>query len=613
MTFKNSHKYLPSLLTCIAILILCCSMGGSTEQGNAKIYGTVKNPSMTDKEIELNLVSEHFNPFDSNSGTVFKAKTDTMGNYSFESIPFGSYYLYARDDNHKFSLLKGPYELKENEIVMGNDTLKISSLIRIKLTDSMVGNTNGFYIKGSTDTALVTDTSQSFIGGVPSGTHDLMLYFPDNYNQNTPVVYAKNITVRPADTISISFMNRPPLIITSSSDLLPVVKIDSLYLDTIKAIDPDTDHIIYSVINPPSSFTIDSSSGIIRWIPVSSDTIIQAKIIVSDEHGATSSLQWNVRIKSARQAPTPTSPNGIQVCFLDSTYSYSTDSFYCASTPTLYRFSWGDGDTSSWSPIPSAKHTWLRAGAFSIRVQVQCNDFGMPSAWSLPKSVQVNKTRISDIPSLFFSNDTFFTYDKIQLYIDTLQCSSTQLYRVFVDDSDFTGWTNSLVISFTPKKPGLHEFRISGWCDTANSFPSAQSDPYLFYVNNFVLEPPDISGDSIYKGQDSAFMQYSISGSSCNGIGNQQYRLSVFFRDTSFTNDPILYDTLAYLYQIVPVVDTFYLYDTLNLLNPDTTYWGNYEQFQLKFMGPADFEIRVQAKCNEILSDWASFRVFKME
>lgn len=37
-----------------------------------------------------------------------------------------------------------------------------------------------------------------------------------------------------------------------------------------------------------------------------------------------------------------------------------------------YRFSWGDADTSDWSPNLSALHSWAQAGKYEIRVHMRC-------------------------------------------------------------------------------------------------------------------------------------------------------------------------------------------------------------------------------------------------
>lgn len=45
-----------------------------------------------------------------------------------------------------------------------------------------------------------------------------------------------------------------------------------------------------------------------------------------------------------------------------------------------YRFDWGDGTYSDWSPSPSAAHSWSSHGSYVVRIQGR--ERGIPSMWS---------------------------------------------------------------------------------------------------------------------------------------------------------------------------------------------------------------------------------------
>ena len=74
----------------------------------------------------------------------------------------------------------------------------------------------------------------------------------------------------------------------------------------------------------------------------------------------------------------PTKPRGPKNASINSDCVFNT---YCANWDTHpnvvveqleYRFSWGDADTSDWSPNLSAMHSWMQAGNYEIRVHMRC-------------------------------------------------------------------------------------------------------------------------------------------------------------------------------------------------------------------------------------------------
>ncbi|HEX3019403.1 MAG TPA: carboxypeptidase-like regulatory domain-containing protein [Chitinispirillaceae bacterium] len=607
MKFRINHLCL-FFLPCLFSLVLTCSMGGSTEQGNARICGSIHNPSSVKARTELQLVSEQFIPSDASSGAVFKTKTDSLGNYSFENIPLGSYYLYAYDSCHQNVILNGPYDFISDQTSMGRDTLKKSSMVSIMLLDSLVGNTITFFVKGTTDTVLSGNKASVSLRGVPCGTHDIMYCLP--YNNFKPSIYAEKVTISPADTISISYQNRPPQIITRASDLPSFVKTDTTYTGYIKATDPDSDNVSFLVTNSPEFFNLDTLTGKYNWTPNLSDTSnTSIKILVIDSYGASNSIIWKFRIKTNQATPTPLTLSGSQICSLDSTYTYLTDSLLCSSSPSLYRFFWGEYDTSNWSQSPTIKHTWLKAGTFSIRVQVKCNDFGLPSSWSSPKSVQVNKTRISDIPQLLTASDTFYSADPVTIVVDSQTCESNVLYKLIVNGSDYSGWYSNRAMMFSPKY-GTYAIRVVGWCDTSNSFPSAQSEPCTLTFVSGQTPSPYIFGDSTYDNEHKTLDYKITENTTLSGNDTLLYRISICTYDTTEYSENS--GTLLAIYSKLNMADTLQLFSGGFC---DTTQWLKCDQLRLNLYSlPSDYiELRAQAKLSTsgLISDWTVFRIRK--
>lgn len=113
-----------------------------------------------------------------------------------------------------------------------------------------------------------------------------------------------------ADTLWIPIMvllappsNYPPLFITDPDSLLLFIHQDSVYQDTVVAVDPDSnDHIYYSVGNGlPEHFKVDSLSGALYWEPTRGDTgFIPLSVIAHDDSGATDTITFSVFVLGRR-------------------------------------------------------------------------------------------------------------------------------------------------------------------------------------------------------------------------------------------------------------------------------------------------------------------------
>lgn len=582
-------------------------MGGSTEQGNARIIGNIVNPFAPQNNTEIHLVPENFNPFD--TGYLFALRTlpDTLGNFCFEKISSGLYYIYAYDNSRKFVLLKGPYQINEGENYIEKDTMKSSSTVQI-LFRSTNPDESGFFIKGSTDKYWASDSMYTSINGVPSGTHDLMAYHMKN---KTTEVYTRNITINPNDTVSVSYNNRPPQILTKPSQLKQVLSFYETYQDTIKATDPDSETVFFSIIDKPDSLYIDTLTGIFTWKPQPSDSVFSLKIVVSDINGSNSFIRWHFNIiNDSTATPKPKYLSGNQICYKDSSYEYSTDSFFCGSSSSMYRFCFGVGDTSPWSNEIFVKHTWKNAGTFSVKVQVFCQNYSYPSSWSTPISVQVNKNNISEIPILNSNSvDTFYLQDTIKISADSSYCR-TSLYKFYINDIEYSDWSALPFLLFSPPTEGFYSITASRWCDTANSNPSAQSAPYKFKVlSDLQLSPPVIEKYACDSTFDSLFCYYDILTDSNSTVEPTEYIIGFQDIDTSISanfgyikikeNDTIEYNELASF--------------TLNAQSGNDTLSCKGHSRILVCLYKSDilFTIKVRAKHNNLESDWTYISINK--
>ena len=90
-------------------------------------------------------------------------------------------------------------------------------------------------------------------------------------------------------------------------------------------------------------------------------------------------------------------PQGPTTGVTQTAYSYYTSAAHPDQKHVQYRFAWGDGDTSLWTPeVPSgsrdsASHAWAAPGHYAVRAQAKDVD-GAHSAWSsaLDVAIEVN-------------------------------------------------------------------------------------------------------------------------------------------------------------------------------------------------------------------------------
>jgi outer membrane protein assembly factor BamB len=118
-----------------------------------------------------------------------------------------------------------------------------------------------------------------------------------------------------------------------------------------------------------------------------------------DEYGKVSawSNEWSFVTRN-RPPDNPGTPQGPAECLRESTYAYSASTVDSDSDSVSLRFSWGDGDTSTWSePVRSGQlvtssHVWHDTGFYLVTAQA-ADEHGETSGWSDPCSLFVPLTK----------------------------------------------------------------------------------------------------------------------------------------------------------------------------------------------------------------------------
>jgi hypothetical protein len=258
--------------------------GGSSDHGNAKVVGYVKDTFGNKIEnATVWLLPEHFNPVDSSSHTDVRYElTDEAGYYEFKSVQKGRYVLTVEDQKKELMFTKKEVSLDSSTEISIDGIVKPSG--RIKL--------------------LIDQIIQPFIG-------DIYIYIP-----GTPFY----------------------TLVDTSLDIMTWFHI------------AEGNHSLM-VYHKFTGFSFPLGDGFMDFLVISNS------------------------LTNFTIAPqTPEGPDSINVneeATFSTTFDWDThynNQFF----PLMdFRFSWGDNDTSEWSNLNVANHTWQETGEYEVRAQMR--------------------------------------------------------------------------------------------------------------------------------------------------------------------------------------------------------------------------------------------------
>jgi hypothetical protein len=525
------------LLFGVGILQLI-SCGGSSEQGNARcnfVSGKVLMSGQV-KNAHMELVPDYFNALNNDTAAVYRTESDNSGNYEFKNVKTGYYYLNAVNPRDGHRVLRGPIfiEPQKNESKdLGKDSLVAPSKITAIIDDIINNKPAGIFVKGTTRIIPFKDITEKVqIDSVPAGTIDLM-YALKNSSQDgyASQPFLNQLEVHSEDTLSVSYNNMPPHLISDSKplnkDSLSVN--DTMFLDTIKAIDPEGGIVMYRLISAPPGLKLDSLTGVISWHVVN-DTSSQFRVgfRVEDKQGAGITV-W-VAIYLRAQQSKPSQPyvlfgNSDTLFYMNSSITVGMDSLFCPSLTAHYRFSWGDGDTSDWAYKSNASHIWNRSGTFEVRGQIRCSDNVNPTLWTDPLKIVIGSGwDIGNLlpaiqPSSIFAGDTF------RISIDSTGGDSL-FVKFFWNDSSIGSWTNNRSIQFSSPGSGIYMVKAAAAYDTLSSFISF-SKPCSVSVMPRVPCSVIPTGDSSYAWSETLGVNIRLDMGSCTGTDSITYRFNI--------------------------------------------------------------------------------------
>ncbi|MCX6841721.1 MAG: PQQ-binding-like beta-propeller repeat protein, partial [candidate division WOR-3 bacterium] len=114
---------------------------------------------------------------------------------------------------------------------------------------------------------------------------------------------------------------------------------------------------------------------------------VRAWAMDREECESDSSGGLTVQVVLYRPPDTPRAPTGPSTGGEDSSYTFAAAAFHPDSSTVAIRFSWGDGDTSDWSPYVASgesvrmSHVWSTPDAYQVAAQAK-DPFNAPSEWS---------------------------------------------------------------------------------------------------------------------------------------------------------------------------------------------------------------------------------------
>ena len=245
-------------------------------------------------------------------------------------------------------------------------------------------------------------------------------------------------------------------------------------------IDTEYEYMIYTT-NPDAFWMFDWGDGNYSdWVSLegsnsfiaqshswSSEGVYHVRIMYQSpyfEELWSPSLDVNITKPTAADHPNkPSVPSGKTTCTVNISYTYSTSGTDDQEDMVQYRFDWGDGTVSEWTPLVASgvayemSHVWTHNGTYSVRTQTR--DFHkLNSSWSdslnvcveadsdgdgLSDSIEIllgsNLSDSSDVNEIVINNNIhyiiFTSYSKNILFYNSI--SETSCILESNDDGNY--------------------------------------------------------------------------------------------------------------------------------------------------------------------------------
>jgi outer membrane protein assembly factor BamB len=288
----------------------------------------------------------------------------------------------------------------------------------------------------------------------------------------------------------------------------PIARKDTLYTFTTIASDPDGDGVSYRFAwgNGDTSDWTDwvasGQPGSATYAFLRSGTY-QVHAQARDVHEAPSawSISRTVVVVNPYPASKPPAPTGVRITPPDESVAVFCTASDSGGDSVSVRFSWGNGDTSEWSPFEPSGTDFQRnfasheQGGFLVNVQAR-DEESLVSNWSAPETITVTylkwryDCRVSFVASPALADDGTIYIGSMDSSLYAVNPDGTVKWRcptdgrllsspaVRPDGAVYVGSEDSALYAITPQGARLWRY---GAADKVYSTPAVASDGTVYF------------------------------------------------------------------------------------------------------------------------------------
>lgn len=479
---------LSGLVACITLLTSC---GGTSETGNARlssISGALVQDAQPVAGANVIIVAHDYTPGTDSSKSVFISSTDKNGNYHFENVPHGSYYVNGNSGIYRS--FSGPYIIDEPEKDIATDTLKQPARLSIVVQDTQT--ISFVYIRGTTELIPVINQNV-IIENAPVGNLSLIggkFDKPVSTTIKTTFQSSRILTLKtyPDSNATVAFRGKDQIFITNFFSLTDTLLLDgSLYEQVLEIDDFATGNYQFELLTAPSGMVIDPDSGIITWMLDTSIAPATYRVSVKvTKVSATMSdtASWDLAVRKQVDVATGPFLYGSDSGITGQEITFFGDS--SLSPNVKYRFFWDDGSSSEELTFPSASHHWVTSDTYNVYFMAITGEEQIDTIRSNVHQIIISGdtrnpgrilAQISTSPDSIVRPTTLKLFQPVWVHIDIADsaCGTMPYAGIIWGDTTTSNYLQVNTFSHSYRTPGIYYLQAVTGCqrwqlDTATSF-----------------------------------------------------------------------------------------------------------------------------------------------
>jgi len=305
------------------------------------------------------------------------------------------------------------------------------------------------------------------------------LYSQEGIHNVTINVSDSRLSALQSFTINVTVTNNAPNITSSPTE---IAYEDSLYTYQVNAADPNNDILIYNLTAKPEGMSINSTNGLIQWIP-SSNSIGENSVIVSVSDGQLTDYQsFSIIVYNTNDAPNITSVP-ITNATEDTQYFYDVNAYDEDNSQLNYSLQIrpegiainSSNGLISW--LPDNSH----AGENNITITVSDENLTANQSFTIYVEPVNDAPNITSSPSTSAKESLLYTYQITAIDIDNQNNIST-------DDNNLTYSLSTYPEGMTITSAGLIEWIPTAQQQGSNPVVAIVSDGKSASLQSFSIE-----------------------------------------------------------------------------------------------------------------------------